>query len=123
MSITLQKGQSSITLPGPAPGSQAAERRSQVTGRAASGQLYCYDKGVRSFTVELAFESLTDQEKASLMSFFDDAANGAMETFTYTDSGGRTFTARFAGAELAWRKVAQNVWDVTFALELDQMAG
>jgi hypothetical protein len=104
------------------PGSDAAHRKRQVAGRAASGQLYTYDKGVQSYAVDLVFESLTDVEKSALMSFFQSAADGVMNSFTYTDSAGNTFAARFARPEIALRKVAQNVWDAAFTLELSEMA-
>lgn len=123
MSITFQLEENSITLPGPVPGSGVRQVKRQVTGRTASGEVYAYDKGVRTFAVRLGFESLSDSEKDDLVSFFHGAANGVMNTFTYTDSAGNTFTARFAGPEIALRKVAQNVWDASFELELNEMAG
>jgi hypothetical protein len=123
VSVTFQYGQTSVTLPGPVPGSAVRQVKRQVAGRTASGQLYTYDKGVRAFHVTLAFESLSDSEKASLVSFFHDSANGVMNSFTYTDSTGASFTARFASPEIALRKVAQNVWDASIELELNAMAG
>ncbi len=122
MSITFQQGQTSVSLPGPVPGSSARQVKRQASGRTASGQLYTYDKGVRTFAVTLAFESLSDSEKDSLISFFHTNANGMMNSFTYTDSAGDTFTARFASPEIGLRKVAQNVWDASFELELSAMA-
>jgi len=123
MSVSFQSGQTTVTLPGPVPGSTVRQVKRQVAGRTASGQLYTYDKGVRTFRVVLAFESLSDAEKDSLITFFHESANGVMNSFAYTDSAGASFTARFASAEIALRKVAQNVWDVSFELELNAMAG
>ena len=123
MSITFQLDETSITLPGPVPGSGVRQIKRQAAGRTASGEVYVYDKGVQTFAVTLGFESLSDSEKDDLVEFFHDAANGMMNPFTYTDSAGNTFTARFASPEIALRKVAQNVWDASFDLELNEMAG
>ena len=123
MSVTFQKGAASVTLPGPVPGSSAREAKRQAVGRSAGGSVYVYDKGVAVYEVSLTFESLTDQEKADLVVFFHDEAEGVLNTFTYTDSRGTEFTARFIGPELSLEKVAQNVWDVALVLELSEMAG
>lgn len=123
MSVTFEKGATSLTLPGPAPGSQPRQVKRQALGRAAGGQVYAYDKGVTTYQLTLRFESLTDQEVSDLVSFFGDTALGVMNTFTYTDSRGTSYTARFLQPEVSLTKVAQNVWDVELLLELNQMAG
>lgn len=123
MSVTLTKDATSVELPGPVPGGEVAERKHQAAGRTVGGQVYAYDKGTQVYETTLTLESLTDAEKANLASFFHTDADGVRHTFTYTDSRGTSFTARFGRPELALRKVAQNVWDVTFTLELTQMAG
>ena len=121
MSVSLTKDAATVALPGPNPGYVSLEAKRQALGRSAGGTVYVYDKGVSTFEVELSFESLTNAEKAALQSFFDSTVNGAITTFTYTDSGGNTTTARVLNTELAFRKVADNVWDVSFRLELNSM--
>ena len=121
MSITFQGGETTLTLPDPLPGYPARAVRRQVVGRTAGGSVYVYDKGVETFEVELPFESLTDAEKAALAAFFDDVAQGCLQTFTYTDSNGTARTARFLDPRLAFVKVAANVWDARLRLELNSM--
>ena len=122
MSVTFSKDQSTVTLPNPTPGLEAGHVKHQAVGRAASGELYAYDKGVQGYTVDLTFAALTDEQKSDLMTFFHTVANGVMNAFTCTDPGGNPFTARFARPEIALRKVAQNIWEATLALELNEMA-
>ena len=121
MSATFIKGGTTVTLPSPVPGSRALERKHQAVGRTAGGTVYAYDKGVATYEVQLTFESLTDSEKSDLQSFFHTTVNGAVETFTYTDSSSNNFTARMIEGTLAFRKVAANVWDVSLTLEIDSM--
>ena len=71
MSVTLQKNQASVTLPNPAPGYAARVVKRQAVGRALGGGVYAYDKGVNSWQVALAFESLTDTQKSALVTFFE----------------------------------------------------
>jgi len=123
MSVTFEKDAASVTLPGPVPGSLMREVRRQAVGRSAGGMVYVYDKGVVTHEVTLTFESLSDVEKDALVAFFHDAAQGAQHSFTYTDSRGATYTARFVEPRLRLHKVAQNVWDVTTVLELDATGG
>ncbi len=118
MSVTLQKSQTSVSLPGPVPGYTTKLRKRQVLSRAAGGTVYAYDKGVDTQEADLAFESLTDSEKAALVSFFDNTADGTRETFTFTDETASEFTARFLDPGLELLKVAHDVWDVRFTLEL-----
>lgn len=118
MSVTLQKDQTSVDLSGPVPGCVSRIRKRQVLGRSAGGTVYAYDKGVDTWEAVLAFESVTDSEKAALVSFFDDTVDGTRETFTFTDETDSEFTARFLEPGLELLKVAHNVWDVRFTLEL-----
>jgi len=122
MSVSFQRSATILALPGPVPGSIVRQTKRQAVGRTAGGALYTYDKGVSAWGATLTFESLSDEEKSDLVSFFHDVANGVMNSFTYTDSTGHEFTARFASPDITLRKVAQNVWDVTVELELDDVA-
>ena len=121
MSISLALGETTVTLPDPSPGYPVRAHKYQVVGRTAGGAIYVYDKGIERFEVELPFESLTDAEKTALSDFFDDTAKASLNTFTYTDSGGNEFTARFLDPHLAFIKVSGNVWDVRLRLELNSM--
>jgi len=119
MSVTFVLGETSVTLPDPAPGYPVRSERRQAVGRTAGGQVYVYDKGVTTTEAILPFESLTDAEKAALAAFFADEAEGAANTFTYTDSHAAAHTARFLDPSLDFVKVAGGVWDVRVRLELE----
>lgn len=118
MSATFQKDATVVSLPDPAPGSPARAVRRQAVGRTAGGTLYAYEKGAPTSEVELRFESLTDAERSALAGFFNTAAQGCRQSFTYTDSGGVAHTARFLDPTLDFVKVCANVWDVRLRLEL-----
>jgi len=121
MSITLQSGENTVTLPDPLPGYPVRAVQRQAVGRTAGGSGYVYDKGVETYEVELPFESLSNSEKTSLATFYDGVAQGSLQTFTYTDSNGTQRTARFLDPRLSFIKVAANVWDVRFRLELSSI--
>lgn len=123
MSITFARGSQTATLPDPVPGYPARQVRRQALGRTAGGTIYVYEKGVQSFEAELRFESLTDAEKEALREFFEEAAEGCRNTFTYTDSNGQAREARFLDPTLNLLKVCANVWDARVRLELASMAG
>ena len=121
MSVTFTRGQTTVQLPDPSPGYPVRALKRQVLGRTAGGTVYAYDKGVDTFEAELPFDSLTDAEKAALADFFDSAAEGGLQTFTYADSNGADRTARFLETRLSFIKVSANVWDVHLRLELSSM--
>jgi hypothetical protein len=77
-----------------------------------------YELGSDVYEAELEFQSLTEDQKASLASFFKDDASGMQETFTYTDPAGSACQARFADPALVFVQFARDVWDVSLKLEL-----
>ena len=121
MSNTFTRDATTISLPDPSPGYPVRARRRQAVGRTAGGTVYVYDKGVKTYEAELPFESLTATEKSDLVGFFEDTCQGGLQTFTYTDSNGTQRAARFIEPQLAFVKVAANVWDVGIRLELGSM--
>ena len=121
LTVKFEKGESSVTLPAPEPGSRIREVRHQGLGLTAGGVRYAYDKGVTRYEAELEFRSLSAAGKEALVEFFDSAACGVTETFTYTDSGGAGYTARLLESSLEAAKLAPEVWDVRLKLELSAM--
>ena len=120
MPVTFAAQQHSITLPSPVPGAGHSRQKRQAAGRSAGGSLYVYEKGDDRRLVELSFESLDDPSREALEDFFAEHAKGRMHSFTYTDSGGAQFAARFAESDLRFTKVARNVWDVALSLEIEE---
>lgn len=102
--------------------------RVQASGRARGGTLYVYDKGTSRIEVELTFSELTNAEKESLQSFFDDDADGMVNAFQADDIYGSLWDARFLDAELEWTNLGERVigsanesnatWSVTVRLQL-----
>ena len=76
----------------------------QVLGRTASGQVFTYEKGIETKKLELEFQRLRDDEKSNLESFFS-TVDGIMNTFTYKDHRGNTYTARFLDSILRFSEV------------------
>ena len=103
-----------VTLPAPAGGSTLPRRRARVVGRTASGVVYAYDKSVGWHTATLNFFGLSSTQKSDLITFFD--ANAG--TWTYTDSSGNAYTARFLDPQLQFRQSVTGAYDVTLNLEL-----
>ena len=121
MGVSLQRQTTTVTLPDPLPGYPVRAAHRQAVGRTAGGAVYVYDKGVKTFEVELHFESLSQSEKEALAAFFKDTAEGCLQTFTYSDSNGTARTARFLEPRLEFTKVAPSVWDVRFRLEINSI--
>ena len=116
--IRLSTASTRLTLPAPLPGSVTRLIKEQASGLSAAGQRYVYDKGVERRTVALKFERLTTAQKNALASFFDSAADGMMQTFTYTDADGTVWTARFADRELALVQIRDDEWSAELVMEL-----
>ncbi len=122
MAVTFRKGAAEIELPDPSPGSKAAMVKHQALGLTSSGKRLAYDKGVERFEIELKFESLDEDEKDALVSFFHEEANGVAEEFAYVDASGSEYDARFLSPRLELTRADNGVWDVHVTLELSEMA-
>ena len=122
--ITLQKGAGTpVSLPGPAPDYPGRAEMHQVLGRTMDGTVYVYDHGVSVFPVRVPLTGLSDSEKAALETFFRTEVEGMLYTFTYTDTNGTAFTARFVEDSLEFTKKSKNNWDVSLPLELNSVVG
>ena len=121
--ITLAKGETSVTLPALPPGWRALVERRQVAARSMDGTVHVYDHGLPAFPARVPVRMLSDAQKASLESFFRSTVEGMRESFTYTDAGGTDFAARFIEPRLAFTKGAEDLWDVDLPMELDAIAG
>lgn len=121
MSVTLNLNDDTIELPDPLPGHPVGGVKRQTLGRTAGGTVYVYDKGVTTYEMELRFASLCAAEKTALTNFFESVAQGAQNTFLYTDPNGTEKTARFLDSRITFAKIAENVWNVRFRLELSSM--
>lgn len=88
-------GQSDIELDGYLSYPLSAPREKiQVTDRTAGGTLQVEDLGIDIRTFPLALELLDQTTRDSLVTWYDEVADGAMNTFTYTDKDGNAFTVR-----------------------------
>lgn len=117
--VTFISGVTTVTLPGPIPGSVIREVKHQASFILASGQRVVYDKGVDRYEIDLDFESLTQTELDNLQAFYHTTVDGVVSTFAYTDTNGAAHTARFLEPVLEIPKVAYNVYDVHVKLELE----
>lgn len=120
MTVEFSMGTRRVVLPEPKPGAVIHWVREQASGVSAGGQRYVYDKGIDRTVLRMTFEALTDAQRAALEEFFEDAAMGMMNLFTFTDSAGVRWTARFAARELAFHRVRHDEWRVEVALEAER---
>jgi len=121
MSVTFAKGATTVTLPNPAQRIAMSHIKRQTISRTQGGNVRVHDLGVDTYELRLSFEMLTASEKADLQSFFDSDVDGAMETWTYTDENGNTYTARFLDAELAITKTMNDMYEAQVRIEVDSM--
>ena len=122
--ITFYKSPTTVTLPGPPGGYPIRRIKPQALGLTSGGTRYTQDKGGPDrYQVELLFDDLTDSEKEALDGFYNTTVDGVTNTFTYTDTDGTGYTARFLDTILEFTKTANNQWGVRVLLELTTMAG
>ena len=82
--ITLAIGANSVTLPAPKPGYIPNHERAQVIGQSAAGDYYVYDKNVTNRGIRFTVEA-TKTQKTAFITWYDTHAEGAANTFTFTD--------------------------------------
>jgi len=118
MAVTLARGAASITIPNPEFANSEVATPSQVVGRTAAGNVYVYDRAVEVRTLRLAFAYLTDDDKDDLESFYRTTASGALNTFTYIDHRGRSWTARFM-RPIEFTEIMDDRWNANVVLEVE----
>jgi len=122
--ITLQKGAGTpVSLPGPSPDYAGRSDLHQALGRTMDGTVFVYDHGVTTYPVRPVLIGLSDAQKSSLETFFRTEVEGMLYTFTYTDTNGANFTARFIEDNLSFEKKSKNNWDVALPMELNSVVG
>lgn len=92
-------------------------RKSQVLDRTAAGTLRVESYGVTVRTFPLRFFKITETDYDNLVDFFDNKANGALNSFTYYDEKGVTHTVRFINDDLDLNQVDINQYSGTVELE------
>ena len=106
--ITFTRDAVTVNLPAPVPGYVPEHEVVQAVGRTAAGEYYVYDKGVTSRAVKLTIE-LTASQKVELLAFIDNAIEGCVNTFTYTDHLGVSHSdCRLRNAAIAITKLRSN---------------
>lgn len=84
-------------------------RKFLTSQRAAGGQLYVYDKGITTYELKMRWRSLRDSEKEELQAFFDDDADGMVNTFTFYDQRKVQYTARFLHSTIEFVELADSL--------------
>jgi len=107
-------GTTTVRVPPPIPGSHFSRKRARTVGRTASGAVYTYDKSVGWHEAVLQLR-ITESQRNDLLTFFD----AETSTFTYNDSDGNAYTARFLESDLDQAQAGiQGLYDVRLVLEL-----
>jgi len=89
--ILLAVNGNSVTLPAPVPGYDPGHERAQVIGQSAAGDYYVYDKAVTNRGIRFTVEA-TKTQKNAFITWYDTHAEGALNTFTFTDHYGTAHT-------------------------------
>ncbi len=95
MPVRFVKGGTDFKMQNPDLRNKSPVQKFSGSRRAAGGQLYVYNKGITVYKMVMFWSNLRDSEKEDLQDFFDDDANGMVNTFTFYDWRGRDWTARF----------------------------
>lgn len=116
MSITLVKDATTVTLTGVRPASKKPLRKFQAHDRTAAGVLHVEDFGdeVRVFRVNVRENGTV---KTELETFFNTEADGAVNTFTYTDENGSSHTVRWIDLEFNPQQIGYDFFDIWMTFE------
>ncbi len=93
--------------------------KSQILDRTAAGTLRVESYGVTIKTFPLRFVKITQNDYDDLIDFFDNKANGALNSFTYYDEDAVTHTVRFVNSKLDFEQ--ENINQYTGAVELEEV--
>lgn len=91
--------------------------KKQLVDRTAAGTLRVESYGVTVNTWELVFKDITETDYTGLRSFFDNEANGALNSFTYHDPDGNTHTVRILTPKLNFKPSTKNRYNGDLELE------
>ena len=110
MSVTFALEAVSVVLQNPDLGDRLDDNLGQVLAPRSDGQFYRY--GLTSAARaerEIGWSNLRADELALLKSFFDSTAQGILNTFTFTDERGNSWTAHFLESVLSPVTVADAI--------------
>lgn len=93
-------------------------RKIQIKDRTASGKLRVEDLGVAIYTKNLNLISITKNDYDGLVDWFENKANGAVNSFTYYDQYGATFTVRMINDTLDITQIGVNRYSGEITLEV-----
>ena len=115
-------GGSTVTLQAPDPGSlNVREQKIQNTVNSASGGVFVDDKAVTRYYVSFTV-TLTQAQAVALTAFYDDDADGRLNTFTWLDHKNRTWASvRFDMDSLEYTRTQGNKY--TYTIQLRASAG
>jgi len=103
-------------------GEDARAKRIRHSGvevvRSLGGVAYATRLALPYEVEEVAFESLTDGRRAQLEDFFDEAADGGLDAFTYVDAARGVWRVRLDAPVLEWGRTARGLLAVEFRLQL-----
>lgn len=105
MAVRFQKDATSVYLQNPVRGNNYERRKATALGRSAGGELYAYRKGINTKKITIEWEYLRNDERVALENFFFVTVDGPMETFTYTDHRGDSYTAQFLQDSIRFEEI------------------
>lgn len=111
--VTFAVGANTVTMPAPEPGYTFEVVKAQAVGQTAAGADFVYDKGYTVYSATLTFRCTLTQMDA-FTTWFNTHADGAVNTFTYTDHFSTPYTTcRFLSATVRWAKTSAGQYTTT----------
>jgi len=92
--------------------------KQQVIDRAADGSLQVEDLGTAINRRELVFEFMPQADYDALYTWFDTIANGAENSFTFTDERGNDLTVKIISPELNFPEDSWGQYSGSLILEV-----
>lgn len=86
--------------------------------RSLGGKAYATRLRTAVEVEHVTFENVTDERRTELTDFFDQAADGGLDAFTYMDAARAVWQVRLDAPTLEWRRTARDLLAVEFRLQL-----
>lgn len=119
MSVTLAKGATSVTLPGPKFPFSEPNRTGVIAFYTQGGELIREKKGERTIEKRFLWEYLTPAEKEALENFLITTIRGGLDSFTYTNVDSTEYTAYWLDEAFEPIMPKESRWNVTLTFRLE----
>lgn len=117
--VSFVKDATTATINGPQRNQPLSNPRRHVTGLTPGGVRYVYKTTSHALRQWRLTFDLTAAQKTALENFFYSTVDGPASAFSYTDTEGTTYTARFVDPELSFQRLGPNEFTTQVTLEIN----